>query len=134
MRIDGRTGMKKLTVAFRNFSKGTETSQLMLYREIIAVLRCVIPVVWYNNNMIICISLYLVNTSIFFSYVCYNTTFFGPPCGSSSGVSRVISHTITWRGVGGRDLFMWVFLLCNALRKNPSHPNSPTDDCPSASV
>ena len=71
--------------------------------------------------MIICISLYLVNTTIFFPCVCYNTTCFGPLCGPSSGVSRVISHRIAWRG-GGRDLVMWVFLLCNALRNISVNP------------
>jgi len=34
------------------------------------------------------------------SYMCYNTTCFGPLCGPSSGVSRGISHTIVWRGGG----------------------------------
>jgi len=53
--------------------------------------------------MIICISLYLINTTIFFllSFVCYNTACFGPLCGPSSGVSIVISRTIAWRGGGG---------------------------------
>ena len=62
-----------------------------------------------NNNMIICISLYFVNTNIFFSYVCY-TTCFGPLCGPSSGVSRVISHTIAWRG-GPRSLYVGVLIM-----------------------
>ena len=50
--------------------------------------------------MIICLSLYLVNITIFFFYMCYNTTCFVPLCGPSSGVSRVINHTIAWRGLG----------------------------------
>jgi len=37
MRTDRQTDMANLIVAFRNFEKVPKTSQLMLYREIIAV-------------------------------------------------------------------------------------------------
>ena len=36
-RTDGRTDMTKLIVAFRNYADSPKTTQLMLYREIIAV-------------------------------------------------------------------------------------------------
>ena len=66
------------------------------------------------------ISLFLGQHNYIFSYVCYNTTCFGPLCGPSSGVSGG-GHTISWRNVRGvcwvgGDLVMWVLLLCNASR------------------
>ena len=52
----------------------------------------------YDNMYI---SIFSQHNYIFLlSLLCYNTTCFGPLCGPSSGVSRVISHTIAWRGVG----------------------------------
>ena len=56
--------------------------------------------------MVVCISLYLVNTTIFiFTYVCYNTTCFSPLCGPSSGVSRGMSYNFMEEG--GREGVVW---------------------------
>ena len=66
--------------------KGMSGSRLT-YNYTLAILRCVIPVVWYNNKIKRVYHLFSLTELYLPSAIEYNTTCFGPRCGSSSGVT-----------------------------------------------